>query len=150
MCVNAYTWVFYYKMLIVALVCQGHGLPCCLSGKESTSQCRRHRFDPGLERCPGEGSGNPLQDSCPGNPMNAWWATVHGIKKESDMTGWLSPKYKSQIEVFILVIPLKFKMSFVLSRFILKSQKWAKKILIEWHKHRHTLSFLNFSKSWYK
>ena len=36
---------------------------------------------PGLERSPGEGNGNPLQDSCLGNSMErgAWWATVHGI-----------------------------------------------------------------------
>ena len=34
------------------------------SGKESASQCRRHRrhrFDPGAERSPGGGNGNPLQ-----------------------------------------------------------------------------------------
>ena len=38
---------------------------------------------PGLGRSPGEGSGNPLQDSCPENPMDreAWWATVHGVTK---------------------------------------------------------------------
>ena len=43
---------------------------------------------PGLGRSPGEGNGNPLQDSCLGNPMNtgAWWATVYGVAKESDMT----------------------------------------------------------------
>ena len=39
---------------------------------------------------PGERNGNhsPLQYSCLGNPMNigAWWATVHGGAKESDMT----------------------------------------------------------------
>ena len=31
----------------------------------------------------GGGDGNPLQDSCLGNPMNrgAWWATVHGVAK---------------------------------------------------------------------
>ena len=36
---------------------------------------------PELGRSPGEGSGNPLQDSCLGNPMDrgAWWATVHGV-----------------------------------------------------------------------
>ena len=35
---------------------------------------------PGLERSPGEGSSNPLQNSCLGNPMDrgAWWAIVHG------------------------------------------------------------------------
>ena len=36
----------------------------------------------------GEGNGNPLQDSCVGNPMDrgAWWATVHGVAKESNTT----------------------------------------------------------------
>ena len=36
---------------------------------------------------PGEGSGNPLQNSCLGNPMDstAWRATVHRIV-DSDMT----------------------------------------------------------------
>ena len=34
---------------------------------------------PGLGRSPRTGNGNPLQYSCPGNPMDsgAWWATVH-------------------------------------------------------------------------
>ena len=43
---------------------------------------------PGSERSPGEGIGNPLQYSCLGNPMDreAWWATVHRVTKESDMT----------------------------------------------------------------
>ena len=43
---------------------------------------------PGLGRSPEEGNGNPLQYSCLGNPMNrgAWWATVHGVTKESDTT----------------------------------------------------------------
>ena len=52
-----------------------------LNGKEYTS--RRHRFDPWLGRCPG-GSGNLLQYSCLGNPMDwgAWWATVIGLEKE--------------------------------------------------------------------
>ena len=41
---------------------------------------------PGLERSPGEGSGNPLQYSCLGNPMNggAWWAAGRGVTEESD------------------------------------------------------------------
>jgi len=43
---------------------------------------------PGLGRYSGEGSGNPLRYSCLGNPMNreTWWATVHGVGKESGMT----------------------------------------------------------------
>ena len=41
----------------------------------------------GLERSPGERSGNPVQYSCLRNPMDrgAWWASVHGVAKESDM-----------------------------------------------------------------
>ena len=36
-----------------------------------------------LERSPGEGNGNPLQNSCLENPMDsgAWWATVRGVAK---------------------------------------------------------------------
>ena len=47
---------------------------------------------PGSGRSPGEGNGNPLQYSCPENPMNrgTWWATVHGVAKSrtrlSDLT----------------------------------------------------------------
>ena len=43
---------------------------------------------PGSERSPGEGNDNPLQDSCLGNLLDreAWWATVHGVAKESDRT----------------------------------------------------------------
>ena len=38
---------------------------------------------PGSGRSPGEGNGNPLQDSCLENPMDggAWRATVHGVTK---------------------------------------------------------------------
>ena len=43
---------------------------------------------PGSGRTPGGGNGNPLQDSCLGNPIEraAWRVTVHGVAKESDMT----------------------------------------------------------------
>ena len=43
---------------------------------------------PRLGRSPGEANNNPLQYSCPGNPMGreAWQATVHRVTKESDMT----------------------------------------------------------------
>ena len=56
----------------------------------------------GSGRSLGEGNGNTLQYSCLGNPMDrgAWWATVHGVTKESDMTeqlnnnnmGWIGGK----------------------------------------------------------
>ena len=43
---------------------------------------------PGLGRAPGGGNGNPLQDSCLGNPMEkgAWQAAVQEVAKESDTT----------------------------------------------------------------
>ena len=36
--------------------------------------------------------GNPLQYSCLRNPLDraAWWATVHGVTKELDMTQQLN------------------------------------------------------------
>ena len=43
---------------------------------------------PGLGRSPGGGHGNPLQYSCLKNPVDrgAWWAIVHGIIRELDIT----------------------------------------------------------------
>ena len=42
---------------------------------------------PGLGRSPGRWNGNPLQCFCLGTPMDreAWWATVDGVTKGSDM-----------------------------------------------------------------
>ena len=64
------------------------GLSWWLSGKESACQCRRCEFDPGWGGYPGGGNGNLLQYSCLQNPPDrgAWWATVHGVAKESDIT----------------------------------------------------------------
>ena len=55
-------------------------------------KCRRPEFDPWSGRSPGEGNGNPLQFYCLENSMDrgAWWATVHGVAKESDMTEQLT------------------------------------------------------------
>ena len=43
---------------------------------------------PGLGRSLGEGSGNPLQYSCLGNPVDkgAWQALVYGVAKKSDIS----------------------------------------------------------------
>ena len=43
---------------------------------------------PGSKGSHGEWNGNPLQCSCLGNPMDrgAWWATLHQVRKELDMT----------------------------------------------------------------
>ena len=47
----------------------------------SVGEARDESSIPGLGRSPGEGSGNPLQYSCLGNPLDrgAWRATVHGV-----------------------------------------------------------------------
>ena len=56
------------------------------------------KFDSGLGSSPGKGNGNPLQYSCLGNTMvrGAWWATVHGDAKTSDMTERLKNKHKER------------------------------------------------------
>ena len=65
-------------------------------GKKSACNVGDPGSFPGLERCPGEGNGNPLQHSCLENPMDggAWSATVHGVAKSrtrlSDFTFFLS------------------------------------------------------------
>ena len=43
---------------------------------------------PGSGMSLGGGNGDPLQYSCLKNSMDreAWWATVHGVTKESDTT----------------------------------------------------------------
>ena len=53
-------------------------------------------LNPESGRCPREGNGNPPQYSYLGNPMDrgAWWAIVHGVAKESDMTWPLHKKQK--------------------------------------------------------
>ena len=53
---------------------------------------------PGSGRSLGEGNGNPLQDSCLGNPMDrgAWWAAVCGFAKEMDTVEWLDNSNNSQ------------------------------------------------------
>ena len=63
------------------------------------------------------GGEDPLQDSCLENPIGrgAWWATVHGVAKESDTTkhstaapyGPLGPKVKrTRSSVFLeYVVP---------------------------------------------
>ena len=50
-------------------------------GKESACNAGDPGSIPGLGRFPGEGNGNPLQNSYLENPMDrgAWWATVHGV-----------------------------------------------------------------------
>ena len=64
------------------------GLPWWLSGKDPPANAGDMGLIPGSGRPPGEGNGNTIQYSCLGNTMDrgAWWATVHGIAKELDIT----------------------------------------------------------------
>ena len=59
------------------------GFPGGSEGRESTYNAGGQRLIPGLGRSPGEGNGNPLQDSCLDNPMEreAWQAAIHGVAK---------------------------------------------------------------------
>ena len=58
-----------------------------------------------LLEIPGEGNGNPLQCSCPGNPVDrgAWQATLHRVTEELD----------TATELNIFVETLKTAMSFI-------------------------------------
>ena len=59
------------------------GFPHNSVGKESTCNSRGPGSIPGSRRSPGEGNGNPLQNSCLENPMDrgAWKATVHEVAR---------------------------------------------------------------------
>ena len=62
--------------------------PCSSVGKESACNAGDLGSIPESGRASGEGNGNPLQYSCLENSMDrrAWWATVHGMARESDTT----------------------------------------------------------------
>ena len=52
-------------------------------GQEFTFSVEDLGSIPGSGRSPGEGNGNPFQNSCLENPIDreAWGATVHGVAK---------------------------------------------------------------------
>ena len=64
------------------------GFPDGSEDKASACNAGEPGSIPGSGRSPGEENGNPLQYSCLENPMDgeAWWAIVHGGRKESDTT----------------------------------------------------------------
>jgi len=67
------------------------GLPWWLKCKQSACNVVDLGSIHGWGRCPGEGNGNPLQYSCPENPMGrgAWWASVHRVaKNQTQLNDW--------------------------------------------------------------
>jgi len=64
------------------------GFPQWLSDKKSICNVGDRGSIPESGRSPGEGTGNPLQYPCLGNPMDrgAWQAAVCEVAKELDMT----------------------------------------------------------------
>ena len=68
------------------------GLPWWLSGKESTCQCRRHRFNSWVRKLPWRRKWQPPPVYLPGKPMDrgAWWATIHRVAQSQTQLKRLS------------------------------------------------------------
>ena len=49
--------------------------------------------------CIGEGNGNPLQCSCPGNPRDGgtWWAAIYGVSQSRTRLKWLSSSSSGEV-----------------------------------------------------
>ena len=64
------------------------GLPWWLSSKESACNAgdtgRRHRFDPWVGKIPWR------KEMATHSSILNWKMSIHGVSKESDMTGWLN------------------------------------------------------------
>ena len=97
------------------------GFSGCSAGIESACNAGHLGSIPGLERPLGEGSGYPLQYASL-NSMNrgTWWATVHGVHKQSDRTEWLTHITWCWIGVVrkdltdVLLIGMEQMMSFII------------------------------------
>ena len=87
-CFHFYMYAYYDVKGIFYNWSLSGGLPWWLSGKEPTCQCRRLAFDPWVRKIPWRGKWQPTPVFLPGNPKDrgSWWATVHEVAKESDMT----------------------------------------------------------------
>ena len=63
-------WLYPYVSLLWVVFCIRNRLTQRLSSKESTCPAGDVSWLPELGRSSGKGNGNPLQDSCLGNPMD--------------------------------------------------------------------------------
>ena len=77
---------FTFKVVICTYVLLG--FPGGSAMKNLPASAGDMRTIPGSGSYPGEGNGNPLQNSCLGNLMHrgAWQAIGHGVVKDSDTT----------------------------------------------------------------
>ena len=68
---------------ILAPVIVSLDYPCSSVSKESACSAGDLGLIPGLERCPGEGNGNPIQYPCLENLLDrgAWWAAAHRVAR---------------------------------------------------------------------
>ena len=87
--ITVYTW---YSICLWLISLE---LPRWLGGKESACTIEDAGSTTGSGRSCGEGSDNPFQYSCLGNPMDreAGWATVHGVTKELSTTEQLNNNF---------------------------------------------------------
>ena len=65
-------------------------------------------------RPPGGGNGNTLQHSCLENPMDrgAWWAIIHGVVKELDMTERAHTHTHTHTQITLTLYPESLEITF--------------------------------------
>ena len=68
---------------IIFYIIEVDGLPRWLNGKKYACSAEDPGSNPGLEKFPGEGNGNPFLYSCLKNSIDrgVWWDIVHGVAK---------------------------------------------------------------------
>ena len=95
------------SVMVLATYTINQDFPGGTTCKESACNAGDGGSISGWGRSPEEGEGNPLQCSCLENPMDreAWWATVHGVSKESDTN---NQKQQRVVKVDILACFLSF------------------------------------------
>ena len=87
--------IIFFISIINLIFTKVPGFPGGSDGKESACNAEDQGLIPRSGRPIREGTGNPLQYDCPGNPMDrgAWQATAHGVTKSQT---WLSNSFSFQ------------------------------------------------------